>query len=343
MGIMRMIQIGAGGFGQSWLQIVKDCRAAELAAVVDIMPDNLAQAAQITGLPQERLFHQPEDGFREIKADIALIVTPPQTHKALAAQALEAGLHVLMEKPMTHTYEEAIELLEISRRYNKQIAVSQNYRWRAPVQTVKQLLNEGVIGSVGYVEYEFRKAMKFGGWRDNYSEILLEDMAIHHFDIIRFLLEAEAEEILAHSFRPSWSWFSGNPSASVVMQLERGIQVHYFGSWVSRGKETSWNGDIRIVGDHGAIEMINDEITLWTGEAPENAVCRVIDQIPAKLGDRASSLDDFVTAVRQSRIPATPIQDNIRSFEMTCAAIQSAKSGMLVRLADFSLLRDLKR
>ncbi len=58
MGIMRMIQIGAGGFGQSWLQIVKDCRAAELAAVVDIMPDNLAQAAQITGLPQERLFHQ---------------------------------------------------------------------------------------------------------------------------------------------------------------------------------------------------------------------------------------------------------------------------------------------
>ncbi len=244
---------------------------------------------------------------------------------------------------MTHTYEEAIELLEISRRYNKQIAVSQNYRWRAPVQTVKQLLNEGVIGSVGYVEYEFRKAMKFGGWRDNYSEILLEDMAIHHFDIIRFLLEAEAEEILAHSFRPSWSWFSGNPSASVVMQLERGIQVHYFGSWVSRGKETSWNGDIRIVGDHGAIEMINDEITLWTGEAPENAVCRVIDQIPAKLGDRASSLDDFVTAVRQSRIPATPIQDNIRSFEMTCAAIQSAKSGMPVRLADFSLLRDLKR
>lgn len=342
MSMMRIIQIGAGGFGQSWLQIVKDYQGAELSAVVDIMPDHLAKAAQITGLPQERLFRQPEDAFRDIKADIALIVTPPPTHKALAAQALEAGLHVLMEKPMTHTYEEAVGLLDISRRYNKQVAVSQNYRWRPPVQTVKKLLNEGVIGSVGYVEYEFRKAMKFGGWRDKYSEILLEDMAIHHFDIIRFLLEAEAEEILARSFRPSWSWFSGNPSASVAMQLEREIQVHYFGSWVSWGKETSWNGDIRIVGDQGAIEMINDEVTLWTGDAPENAVCRVIEQIPANLGDRASSLDDFVTAVQQARIPATPIQDNIRSFELTCAAIQSAKSRIPVRLDDFRLEQKLK-
>lgn len=342
MSKIRIIQIGAGGFGQSWLPIVKDYQGAELVAVVDVMPDNLDKAAQITGLSQERLFRQPEDAFREIEADIALIVPPPQTHKALAAQALEGGLHVLMEKPLTHTYEEAVELLDLSRGFNQHIAVSQNYRWRAPVQTVKKLLNEGAVGSVGYVEYAFRKAKKFGGWRDKYSEILLEDMAIHHFDILRFLLDAEADEIMARSFRPSWSWFSGNPSASVTMQMQRGIQVHYFGSWVAWGKETSWNGDIRIVGDQGAIEMINDEVTLWTSDASENAVGRVIEHIPAPLGDRASSLHDFVTAIQQSRTPATPIQDNIRSFELTCAAIQSAKSQMPVRLDDFSLLQKVK-
>jgi predicted dehydrogenase len=62
-------------------------------------------------------------------------VTPPKTHKDIAIQALQAGFHVLMEKPITHTIEEAHKLMRVSRKFDKKIAVSQNYRWRAPIQT----------------------------------------------------------------------------------------------------------------------------------------------------------------------------------------------------------------
>jgi predicted dehydrogenase len=333
---IRLIQIGTGGFGQSWLKVVKEHSDVELVAVADITEENLLTAGELTGLLPERRFRNPEDAISQVEADMVLIVTPPPTHKELAIRAMNAGLHVLLEKPLTHTYEEAVELLAASQNHACKIAVSQNYRWRAPLQTVKKLLDEKAIGQIGYVEYEFRKAMKFGGWRDSYKEILLEDMAIHHFDIMRFLLGTNPVDVSARSFRPSWSWFSGNPSASAVIRFEQDVQVHYFGSWVSRGKETTWNGDIRIVGDKGAIEMIDDEVRLWLGEEPQEAVCHEVEPVQMPYGDRASSLNNFVASIKAGRNPATSIEDNIHSFELTCAAIRSVQSGQTVNINEFS-------
>jgi predicted dehydrogenase len=329
---LKVIQIGAGGFGQSWLKVIMDYPQTKLVGIVDIMQENLDAAQQITDLSPSKLYRDPDMALKEIDADLVLIVTPPKTHKGLAVKALQAGFHVLMEKPITHTMEEAKELIEVSRNIDKKIAVSQNYRWRAPILTAKKLLSEQVIGQIGYMEYEFRKAMKFGGWRDNYSEILLEDMSIHHFDIMRFLLESEPTEVYAKSFRPSWSWFSGNPSASLSIDFENDVQVSYFGSWVSRGKETTWNGDIRIVGEKGAIEVIDDEVTVYLIDDKDEVTSESIQLVDVSFDDRTSSLDNMVHSILTNTTPATSVEDNIRSFQLTCATIESAQSGETVQI-----------
>jgi predicted dehydrogenase len=189
-----------------------------------------------------------------------------------------------------------------------------------------------VIGQIGYMEYEFRKAMKFGGWRDNYSEILLEDMSIHHFDIMRYLLGVEPTEVYAKSFNPSWSWFSGNPSATLSISFENDIEVSYFGSWVSRGKETSWNGDIRIVGEKGAIEVLDDEVFLFTVNEHDEATYETIKQVHIPFDDRMSSLDNMVQSILNHTTPATSIEDNIKSCQLTCSTIESAKAGEKVKI-----------
>jgi predicted dehydrogenase len=329
---LKVIQIGVGGFGQSWLKVIMDYPQTKLVGIVDIMQENLDAAQQITDLSPSKLYQDPDAALKEIDADLVLVVTPPKTHKDLAVKALRAGFHVLMEKPITHTLEEAQELIEVSRKIDKKIAVSQNYRWRAPILTAKKLLSEQVIGQIGYMEYEFRKAMKFGGWRDNYSEILLEDMSIHHFDIMRFLLESEPTEVYAKSFRPSWSWFSGNPSASLSIDFENDVQVSYFGSWVSRGKETSWNGDIRIVGEKGAIEVIDDEVTVYLVDEKGEVTSESIQLVDVSFDDRTSSLDNMIHSILTNTTPATSVEDNIRSFQLTCATIESAQSGETVQI-----------
>lgn len=336
MSKLKVIQIGVGGFGQSWLKVVMESQHADLVAVVDLMAENLKKTMDITGIPEHACFNDPTLAFSSVNADIVLIVTPPQTHKELAEKALKSGLHVLMEKPLAHTLQEAQELLDISKSYRQSIAVSQNYRWRPPIQTAKQLLRRKVIGDIGYMEYQFRKARRFGGWRDQYTEILLEDMSIHHFDIMRFLLEKEPVEVFSQSFRPPWSWFNGNPSANLSILFEEGIRVSYFGSWVSRGKETTWNGDIRIVGDKGAIEIIDDQITLYSDYGDENRE-PTLQHIPIDEQllhhDRLSSLNHFIEAVVRQKEPETDITDNIKSFRLTCAAIESAQVGEKVSLA----------
>ncbi|KSU85457.1 MULTISPECIES: Gfo/Idh/MocA family protein [Fictibacillus] len=325
---IRIIQIGSGGFGQSWLEVAMKYEQVELVAVVDMMEENLKQAKQITGLPGEMLLSTIDEALREIEADAVLIVTPPQTHKELAIKAIQQGFHVMMEKPLAHTLEEAKELLDFKQNHHKQLIVSQNYRWNRPIQTVKQLLDAGEIGKVEWMNYSFQRASHFGGWRDRYDHILLEDMSIHHFDLMRYLLNKNPIEVYAQSYRPSWSWFQGNPNAHVTIAFEDDVHVNYAGSWVTKGKETPWNGEFRLVGEKGAIELIEDKVTLY--DSTNKA--RNVPLVDLPYDDRTLSLDHFVQSIIYGNQAATSIEDNIKSYELTCAAIESAVTHKVVKL-----------
>ncbi|GKU82039.1 Gfo/Idh/MocA family protein [Niallia sp. NCCP-28] len=335
MNKLRVIQVGAGGFGQSWLQLLNNYNDVELAAIVDVMEENLAKAKLITDLPSNRLFSDPIDAFQKVEADFVLIVTPPQTHKNLAMEATKNGLHVMMEKPLTHTYKEAAELLAFTQNYPNSVMISQNYRWNKPIQTVKSLLEKNVIGDVEFVNYSFHRATNFGGWRDEYENILLEDMSIHHFDIMRYLLNKNPLEVYAKSYRPSWSWFKGNCNAHVSITFEDNIFVSYAGSWVAKGKETPWNGEFRLVGEKGAIELIDDEVYLYDS----GNIAKKIPYVELPYDDRTLSLDHFVKSLKNGTKPITSIEDNFKSFELTCATIESAQSNRVVSIP-FSLVEN---
>jgi predicted dehydrogenase len=332
---IRVLQIGAGNFGQSWIQLLVNYSGVELVAIADVFQSNLDKAKSAYNLENVVMFDNTEDAIQHSNADMVLIVTPPQTHMELAVSALQHGYHVMMEKPLTHTYEEAVALYEFSQKQDQIIMVSQNYRWRPVIQTLKKLIHEKVIGEIGYLQYEFGRASQFGGWRDEYKEVLLEDMVIHHFDIMRFLLEQEASEIYAQSFRPAWSWFSGNPCASVTVQFANGIMANYFGSWVARGNETTWNGNIRIVGDKGAIELVDDNIEVHLYNSAQKTESYHVEPVTMAYDERTSSLDDMVKAILNGSRPATSIENNIRSFELVCAAIQSAQQGQKINVDAF--------
>ncbi|TSB47629.1 Gfo/Idh/MocA family protein [Alkalicoccobacillus porphyridii] len=329
MGKLKAIQIGVGGFGASWLELLSTNEKIELVAVVDQQSESLQKAMDLTDLGPSHVFTSFQEAIERVEADFVLIVTPPTTHKLLAEQAIKAGLHVMMEKPLTDTTEEAQELLAFTKQYDFKVMVSQNYRWNPQIQTIKQLLAAGSIGTIEYADYYFNKATHFGGWRDQYEEILLQDMAIHHFDILRYLLSDEAVTIQATSSRPSWSWFKGNPHADAAITFSEGVQVHYRGRWAGKGKKTGWNGDIRLVGDKGAIELIDDHVLLYQGEedTPEE-----IPLIKTPASDRMISLDAFIQSIIEDTIPPTSIEDNIKSLQLTWAAIKSSKTGERIRL-----------
>jgi predicted dehydrogenase len=101
--------------------------------------------------------------------DLVVITTPNTSHFEYARDCLLAGKHVVVEKPFTTTSAEALQLIDLARRQNKIISVHQNRRWDADFQTVKRLLDQGLLGRL--VEYEshfdrFRNYQQPGAWRE---------------------------------------------------------------------------------------------------------------------------------------------------------------------------------
>ncbi len=93
----------------------------------------------------------------QAKPDVVHILTPPQSHQALATSCLRAGCHVICEKPVTPTHPELLELVEVAQESGRHLMESQNYRFNRPVEEIRQAIGEGQLGQI--VEVEVRVAL----------------------------------------------------------------------------------------------------------------------------------------------------------------------------------------
>ena len=330
---LRMICIGAGGFGSSWASIIQQDPGWELAAIVDIDEKALTRVGEKLGFSSSYMFNDPSLAFKDVPAEAVLIATPPDTHKQITLNALEAGFHVLCEKPLAATIEEAKELREKTLHYRQKFMVSQNYRWQREMITLKQMIEQGSIGEIGYINWVFNKSWRFGGWRENLGEVLIEDMSIHHFDLMRYLTGKNCVRLYARSFNPSWSWFQSKSSASVIMEFEGGIHINYFGSWVGQGRQTDWSGNFHIAGSKGAIHLDHAGISL-VSEGRMHVLTQA-DKVQLKCEGREYALREFRQAILEDRVPETNVENNFQSFAITCAALHSCRTGQPVVMSEF--------
>ncbi len=119
--------------------------------------------------PNVTVVDSPEKIFSDPTIDLVVIPTPNTTHFPLAQQALEAGKHVIVDKPFTVTLGEARSLNVLAQEKGKVLSVFHNRRWDSDFLTVKTLINEGTLGDVVYFEshYDRFKPQVQARWREN--------------------------------------------------------------------------------------------------------------------------------------------------------------------------------
>ena len=253
---LRLIQFGLGGWGRNWVEeVTRATPGVEPVAWVDPDPAMRERAVAELDLPPERVFGAPEPALALGPADAALVVVPLAAHAPVTRQALEAGLHVLVEKPFAEGLEEARALVELARRQRRVLMVNQNYRWFPAPRHARQLLREGTIGEpiACYLDFYF---LYGSGYRYFFlEEPLLSDMAIHHFDSLRFVLDDEPLEVSCRSWSEPGTPFKGRPAALATLRFARGTMVSYRGSWISRGPATPYGGHWRLDGTRGTFEF----------------------------------------------------------------------------------------
>lgn len=318
---MRILQVGAGGFGAVWLRALAEEPSAELVALVDQDP-----AALLPGIPG---YTDLDEALAASGAEIAVVVVPPAAHREVAERCLAAGLPVLVEKPLAGTREDCEALIEAAERAGRQLAVSQNYRYRPVIETARRVLASGELGAIGQAQVDFRIHYDFRGtFRERMEHPLILDMAVHSFDLIRFVTGLEAIDVQAHTWNPPWSQFEGDASAIALFTMDSGARVAYNGSWHPRGQFTDWNCRWLVECEGGYLTLDRDVVKVYRGTDPHRpgtaADEQVVPLVRLERTDQAAVLADFAAAVRDGRPAPTNAVDNLRTVEMVLATVERA-------------------
>ena len=335
---IRLIQVGLGEWGRSWAKLV--AQQGELAyavAYVDVQPAMLRQLQADLGVSADVCFPSLDAALAAIDADAVLVTTALAGHVPVVLAALAANKHVLVEKPFAPSLAQAQQAVDLAAAQNRVLMVSQNYRFYPAAQTAAKLIRNGALGPVSAVGVQFRKyantAPPGAHWHYVLQHPLLMDMAIHHFDLMRFVLDQEPERITCHAWNPPWSNFTDPAAAVATITFDGGAVVQYAGSWVSTAAPTAWAGAWQIECAEGTIG--------WTGrdDLATNADAVMIRRrgkrarrvpLPAlPYWDRAGALAAFAAAVRDGTTPPASGQDNLQSLALMFAAIKSAATGEL--------------
>ncbi len=312
----------------------------ELVGGVDPDPAARKLARTVAHVPAKRLFAHLAEGIAAVEPDAVLVPTLLRDHVPVVKAALEAGKHVLVEKPFAPSVAEARELVELAAERGLTLMVSQNYRFFPAVLAVAELVRKGELGALHEVSIDFRRLSSFAASGPSphfgYQQPLLVDMSIHHFDLLRMILGREPERVSCETWNPPWSGFAGPPVAVAAIIFEGGPVVSYRGSWISAGPLTPWGGEWRMDFERGEV--------LWTTRAEENVPGDIVVVQPRggkpktrslpRMGliDRAAALTEFAAAVRARREPQSSGRDNLGSLALVAAAVDSATQQLPVRV-----------
>jgi myo-inositol 2-dehydrogenase/D-chiro-inositol 1-dehydrogenase len=201
---VRFGLVGCGAWGSQHARAIAKIPGAKLAAVAEPSPQ--ARAAAQAEHPTATFYADYREMFQREQLDAADIVVPPHLHYEVAQAALEAGCHVLLEKPMCLQLGQCDRLISFARQKQRHLAVGHEFRLSSLWGQLKEMVDAGAIGDPRYCLIElWRNPYRQGadGWRYNIKQVgnwILEE-PIHFFDLARwyFAKAGEPESVFARA------------------------------------------------------------------------------------------------------------------------------------------------
>lgn len=216
--------VGLGYWGPNWLRNFAAIEGAELRWGCDLSSDRTAKFGR--QYPATRFTQRYEDLLADSSLDAIVIATPTSSHFPLAKAALEAGKHVLVEKPMTGTVREAEELVTLATGKKKHLLVDHTFAYTAAVRKIASMVQEQKLGDLLY----------FDSTRINLGIIqkdcnVLWDLAIHDLTILAAVADlSTVTEVYATG---SAHYGKHCEDGHLHLKFKSGFAAHIHASWLS--------------------------------------------------------------------------------------------------------------
>ena len=294
----RAAILGMGRWGRAWKHVL------DAVPGVEVVGDDHLDAGE----------RRPDyaDVLATPGLDAVIITLPVNLHLDAIREAVRRGIPVLCEKPLVSSRAELRDLVDVVEASDVVVRVCQNYRSRGWVTAVRAAVHE--LGSIRHVRIVFAQPEFTDGGRADLAHPLLNDMAIHHMDLLRYLTGSEAIALGAWPARAEPTAYAGDTDLDAVLRLSHGALVSYSGSWAARGATTPWDGDWEIRCDGGTVHVRG--LRVFIERSPGDLEPRGYTSPDDENADLTAVWREFSAARHGDAEAAISVADNARSISL---------------------------
>jgi len=317
--------VGAGMIANSHVRAWRDL--ANVVAIVDVIPEKARGFAE--GNKIDRWYTSVNEALEKCEFDIVDVCTPTFTHCEIAVEAMNNGKHVLCEKPIALTLEDADKMIKASEKNKVKFMVAHCLRFWNEYRIVKESIDRGEIGEPRIARaYRYISFPLWGGWQREMEKSggVLIDMGIHDLDYLRWII-GEVKEVYANGGILKSKGTDAHDYLHVLLKFEGEAIAFVESSWI-HPKSHPFTYGLEVVGERGMLKFsreTSEVVQLWTEGGGETIS-------PLKRDAISLEIEHFLNCIESGEEPLVTGLEARKSLEVALAAIRSVEEGRPVRL-----------
>ncbi|MCD9024970.1 Gfo/Idh/MocA family protein [Cohnella silvisoli] len=353
MNPIRIGVIGTGSISECHLNAYASNSQAVITAICDVNEARARQAAAKYGA--DKIYTDYRELLANPDIDAVSICTWNNTHAPISIAALEAGKHVLVEKPLSRTLDEAFAIEKAVRASGKLLQVGFVRRYDPNVKMLRAFAEQGEFGEIYYAKAStLRRLGNPGGWFADVERSgggPLIDIGVHVIDLCWYLMgRPKVKTISANTYkklgnRSNIEHLSSYKSAdydatkntvedlaNAIIRFENGASLMVDVSFTLHAKQDE--GAVKLYGDKGSFE-IDPAIAIVTEK--HNTILNIQPQTDSTAGFAGqpafdSEVNHFIDCIANGTKPISPVEDGVEMMKILCGIYESAAKGEEIRL-----------
>jgi UDP-N-acetylglucosamine 3-dehydrogenase len=316
---LRVGLVGAGFMGGVHLNAYAGIPEVEVVGVADARVEAAVAGAKMVGA---RPYASYEELVSAEDVEVVDVCLPTALHRDLALRAAGEGRHVILEKPIARTMEDAQEIVEAFSGDGPRLFVGHVVRFFPEYVEIKEKIEAGDLGTVGVVRTSRRSPFLLG-WNDWYADWrvsggVLLDLVIHDFDFLRWAL-GEVERVYARGMLGRE--YNRLDYVLVTLRFENGAIAHVEGHW---GYPGPFNYSIEVAGNSALVTVDStepDSLQLISGASEE------VPDLASGKSPYEKELEHFIHCIATGEEPIVQAQDACEALRIGLAATESVLTG----------------
>ncbi len=337
---LKTVIIGCGNIFTMHVTPVMHRTDTELVGVCDIKKDRADKAAKKFGTVA---YYDYEKMLTELKPDIAHVCLPHYLHPVASRFALEHGVNVLSEKPMSIRYADGEECVKAAEKNGVNYGVIFQCRYNDASQLVKKTLESGELGKVISARSTltwFRPDDYYNGsdWKGTWDKEgggVIIDQAIHSLDLVNWFVESEPAQVSASYANRGHCVMEVEDTSEGLITYENGTRYAF---WAMNNYGCDEPIEIRLLCEKGKVVLTYDDAWITFTDGREVHVKQSADNLVYENGkdywgfQHVKQIDEFYRSVHEKRAPEISGKEALKIQKIVCGIYESGKTGKPVKL-----------